>query len=76
MHLFLMPRNCPLKLNQIAVMLRSWNDDHGKSPILALKNGLAQLSNSQEEGNGLLRREVLILESCSKAWKDQLSKAE
>lgn len=63
------------EVNQIAVMLPNWNDDHGKSPILALKNGLAQLSNSQEGEGTVCYDVILILESVLKAWKDDLTKA-
>lgn len=63
------------EVNQIAVMLPNWNDDQGKSPILALKNGLAQLSNSQEGEGTVCYDVILILESVLKAWKDDLAKA-
>ena len=41
------------EVNQVAAMLPNWNDEQGKSPILALKNGLAQLSNSRQDGGAV-----------------------
>ena len=63
------------EVTQIAAMLPSWNDDQGRSPILTLKNGLAQLSNSQEGSGTVCCDGILILESVLKAWKGDLAKA-
>ena len=63
------------EVNHIAAMLPNWNDEQGKSPILTLKNGLAQLSNSPQ-GEGLVCYDIiLILEAVLKAWQDDLAKA-
>ena len=63
------------EVTQIAAMLPSWNDDQGQSPILTLKNGLAQLTNSQEGSETVCCDVILVLESVLKAWKGDLAKA-
>ncbi|MCX2756766.1 helix-turn-helix domain-containing protein [Vibrio sp. Sgm 22] len=63
------------EVNHIAAMLPNWNDEKGKSPILTLKNGLAQLSNTPQ-GEGKVSYDIiLILEAVLKAWQDDLAKA-
>ncbi|CAH6812835.1 AraC family transcriptional regulator [Vibrio chagasii] len=63
------------EVNQVAAMLPNWSDEQGKSPILALKNGLAQLSNSRQGGGAVGYDMILILESVLKAWQEDLAKA-
>lgn len=63
------------EVNQVAAMLPNWNDEQGKSPILALKNGLAQLSNRRQGGGAVGYDMILILESVLKAWQEDLAKA-
>ncbi|EDK27823.1 putative transcriptional regulator, AraC/XylS family protein [Vibrionales bacterium SWAT-3] len=63
------------EVNQVAAMLPNWSDKQGKSPILALKNGLAQLSNSRQGGGAVGYDMILILESVLKAWQEDLAKA-
>ncbi|ARP38850.1 helix-turn-helix domain-containing protein [Vibrio syngnathi] len=63
------------EVNHIAAMLPNWNDEQGKSPILILKNGLAQLSNTPQEKGKVCYDIILILEAVLKAWQDDLAKA-
>ncbi|MFA0079055.1 helix-turn-helix domain-containing protein [Vibrio artabrorum] len=63
------------EVSHIAAMMPSWNDDPSRSPILTLKSGLAQLSNSQEGSGTVCCDVILILESVLKAWKGELVKA-
>jgi len=62
------------EVSHVAALLPSWNGDLGRSPILALKNGLAQLSNSQEESGTVCCDVILVLEAVLKAWKSELAK--
>ncbi|MFA0705531.1 helix-turn-helix domain-containing protein [Vibrio sp. 10N.222.48.A3] len=63
------------EVNHIAAMIPNWNDEQGKSPILTLKNGLAQLSNTPQGKGKVCYDIILILEAVLKAWQDDLAKA-